>query len=67
MTVLLDVGLALESSPIELEILYLGDYCPLYLEPADGSTRHGPMEGAERGTYTIHEGVHPGLQVAGKV
>lgn len=42
---LLDVGVALESSPIELKILYLGDYRPLYLEPGDGSTSHGPMGG----------------------
>lgn len=50
------LGLALESSPIELEILYLGDDCPLSWSQVMGALGTGLWKGAERGTYTVHEG-----------
>lgn len=32
-----------------------------------GALAMGLWEGAERGTYTVHEGVQPEFQMAGKV
>lgn len=68
--ILLDVDLALDSPPLELETVAPGRDSFLVRGVRGWGPRHGPMEaGGKRreGRAWSHDGVQPGLQMAGTV